>query len=77
MAAGTGVFPELQPPSVAFQIAFTPTPAQRGRIAELVGQARITGEDLFVDQVVSSTDDPIDTRLPDDSSVSGGMGIVQ
>ncbi|HCM36585.1 MAG TPA: hypothetical protein DIS53_01455 [Candidatus Wildermuthbacteria bacterium] len=77
LAAGTGVFPELQPPSVAFQIAFTPTPAQRGRIAELVGQARITGEDLFVDQVVSSTDDPIDTRLPDDSSVSGGMGIVQ
>ena len=76
VAAGTGTFSELQPPSVAFQIALTPSSAQRGSVAELVGQARITGEDLFVDQVVSSADDPIDTRLPDDSSIPAGSGIV-
>ena len=75
--AGTGFFEELPGPSVAFQIAFTPTSAQRGQVAELVGEVRITGEDLFTSQVVSSTDDPIDTTLPDDDSVTEQMGLVQ
>jgi len=62
---------------VAFQIAFTPSSTHRGKAAELIGEARITGEDLFVDQLVSSADGPIDTTLPDDPSISEEMGIVQ
>ena len=77
MAAGTGVFSELPAASVAFQIAFTPTSAHRGKAAELIGQAHITGEDIFVDQVVSGTDDAIDTTLPDDNSVSEQDGKVR
>jgi len=77
LPAGTGVYPELQDSSVAFQIAFTPSSTHRGKAAELIGEARITGEDLFVDQLVSSADGPIDTTLPDDPSISEEMGIVQ
>lgn len=74
--SGTGFFAELPGPSVAFQIAFTPTSDHGGKVAELVGEARITGEDVFTDQVVSSADDPIDTTLPDDDSVTEQMGVV-
>ncbi|HEX9722016.1 MAG TPA: hypothetical protein VGA53_02005 [Candidatus Paceibacterota bacterium] len=77
MAAGTGVFSELPAASVAFQIAFTPTSVHRGKVAELIGQAHITGEDVFVDQLVSGTDDAIDTTLPDDDSVSEQDGVVE
>jgi len=77
MPAGTGVFEELPAPSLAFQVAFTPTIIHRGKAAELVGEARITGEDLFVDQIVSSVDEAIDTSLPDDPSVAEEMGRVQ
>ncbi len=77
LPVGTGMFAELPAPSIAFQIAFTPTSAHGGKVAELVGEARITGEDLFTSQVVSSTNDPIDTTLPDDDSVSESDGIVR
>jgi hypothetical protein len=75
--SGTGFFAELPGPSVAFQIAFTPSSTHRGKTAELVGEARITGEDAFTDQVVSSADGSIDTTLPDDDSVTEQMGMVQ
>ena len=77
LPAGTGVFEELSAPSLAFQVAFTPTVIHRGKAAELVGEARITGEDLFVNQVVSSTDEAIDTTLPDDPTVSESDGVVR
>jgi uncharacterized repeat protein (TIGR01451 family) len=70
MPAGTG---ESVGPSVTFQIAFTPTTYHKGNVAELIGQAQITGEDLFVDQVVSASDDAVDTTLPDDPSVTDGI----
>ena len=77
LPAGTGVFEELPAPFLAFQIAFTPTIIHRGKAAELVGEARITGEDLFVDQLVSSVDEAIDTTLPDDPTVSDNDGVVR
>jgi hypothetical protein len=77
LPAGTGLFQELPGPSIAFQIAFTPTSTHRGKAAELVGETRITGEDLFTGQIVSSVDDPIDTTLPDDDSVSESDGVVR
>jgi hypothetical protein len=77
MEAGVGVFQAKPASSVSFQIAFTPTGIHKGKAAELVGEARITAEDTFVDQIVSSTDGRIDTMLPDDNSVSGSQGIVQ
>lgn len=75
--AGTGFFEELSIPSVAFQVAFTPTSVHRGKAAELVGEARIAGEDLFTGQIVSSVDGPIDTTLPDDDSITEQTGVVQ
>jgi hypothetical protein len=77
MLAGTGVFSELPAPSVAFQIEFTPNVIHRGKAAELIGEVRITGDDLFTNQQVFSIDEAIDTTLPDDSSVTEEQGIVQ
>lgn len=77
LPAGAGAFQEVPAPSVAFQIAFTPTLLHKGKTPELIGEARITGEDLFTDQVVSSSDGPIDTTLPDDDSVSEKDGVVR
>ena len=77
LAAGTGAFDALPPPSVAFQIAFTPTQIHRGTTPQIIEEARITGDDLFTEQIVSSSDEPIDTNLPDDPTVIKGTGVVQ
>jgi hypothetical protein len=77
MEAGEGFFGGSISPAVSFQIAFTPTSLHRGSRAELIGTAHITGENLFTDQVVSSTDEAIDTTLPDDDSVSEQDGVVR
>lgn len=39
-------------PSVAFQIGFTPGNSQTGRVAELISQVEVTGEDQFTGLVV-------------------------
>ena len=77
LAAGAGVFDALPPPSVAFQVAFTPTQIHRGTAPQIIEEARITGDDLFTEQIVSSSDEPIDTNLPDDPTVIKGTGVVQ
>lgn len=77
MPAGTGIFPEITPPSVAFQIAFTPTSTHQGEVADLIREVQITGEDAFVGQPVSDTDEGIDTTLPDDDSVDEDEGKVE
>jgi len=75
LLAGTGPFETA--PSVAFQIRFTPTAAQQGNVAQLIGEARIQADDLFTEQSLSATDSPINTTLPDDTSVTAKMGQVQ
>ncbi|MDP4007528.1 MAG: hypothetical protein Q8P55_02995 [bacterium] len=75
LSAGTGPFGI--PPSVAFQIRFTPGAAQQGNVAQLIGEARIAGDDLFSERALSATDSAINTTLPDDNSVTPQMGQVQ
>lgn len=75
LSAGTGPFET--PPSVAFQVRLVPTASQQGKAAQLIGEARIQADDVFVERTLSATDSPVDTRLPDDSSVSPAMGVVQ
>ena len=43
LEAGTGIF--NSPPSISFQIAFTPQEEQRNRIGQIVGEAAVSGED--------------------------------
>ena len=63
-------------PSISFQISLTPSFDMRGKVAGLIGQATISGEDQSTGSVVSSTTRAVDTSLPDDQSNSGG-GIVK
>jgi len=73
--AGSGSFGPAA--SVSFQVSFTPQEFQIGSIPELIGEARIMGDDIFTNRLVSSIDETITTILPDDESVSSQMGVVQ
>ena len=74
LKAGKGVHDPVS--SVAFQIQFTPLAFQRGEAAQLIGEARITGEDVYTESLLSATDTPIDTTLPDDDTVTLQMSII-
>lgn len=74
LAAGTGFSSPAV--SVAFQVAFTPSASQRGNTPQLLGEARITGDDTWTLQSLSSSDIPLDTTLLDDPA-SQGKGVVQ
>lgn len=73
--AGTGPF--TTPPAVAFQIRFVPLSFQRGTVPQLVGEAAITADDLFVERSLAGKGKAVDATLPDDASVTAAMGIVQ
>lgn len=75
MEAGTGVL--NQAPNIAFQVALNPTSGQRGRAAEIIKRATISGEDQWTEIVIEGNASAVDTTLPDDSTVSPGQGIVQ
>lgn len=62
--------------SLSFQIALTPSAYQAGSLANLIGQATISGEDQATGTVVQGTVSGVTTGLPDDAANSGG-GIVQ
>jgi len=72
--AGTGV--KGDPYTITFQISLTPDASQKGSVANLIGQAQISGENQFTNTSISVEDSGITTALPDDASHSGG-GIVQ
>ncbi len=74
LAAGTGIIDT--PPNISFQVTLMPTNDQRGQAAPIIGEARITGEDQWTDQIVENMSPAINTSLPDDPSNLGG-GIVQ
>jgi len=63
--------------TLAFQIALTPTPEQRGQTPEIIGEAKITGEDTWTEAILEKTASAINTTLPDDLTMSERMGIVQ
>ena len=75
LPAGTGVFG--QAPTIAFQVSLNPASDQRGKTAQIIGSARITGDDQWTEAVVEKTAQAVDTGLPDDPSVFGQQGIVQ
>jgi hypothetical protein len=75
MEAGTGV--SNSPPVIAFQIAFTPSFDQKGKVASIIGEARILGEDQWTEKAVQVKTPAIDTTLPDDQNISDHTGIVQ
>jgi len=62
---------------INFQIKFRPTLTQKGKIAKLIPQARIIGEDTWTELTIEKEDSVIDTSLPDDPSITKQQGIVQ
>ncbi len=75
LTAGTGV-PEAGP-NVNFQIALTPTAAQRGQPAPLIGEAKVSAEDLWTEATLERISSPVDTTLPDDPTINESQRIVQ
>ncbi len=75
MRAGEGVLND--PPRVTFQVKLTPTETQRGFSATVIGKVQIKGEDKWTEMRIEAIDEPIDTTLPDDSSISVSEGRVR
>ena len=63
-------------PNIAFQVALTPDSAQIGQTPEIIGQAKIEGEDSWTEMILEATAPAINTTLPDDPAISG-KGIIQ
>ena len=72
---GSGVLTPAK--SLAFQIAFTPDEFQRGQTPEIIGQAKIIGEDSWTERILEATAKAINTTLPDDQTITQEMGKVQ
>ncbi len=73
--AGKGI---LGPgPSVAFQIAFTPSSSQQGTTPQIINEAEITGEDQFTGLIVRGESSAVNTTLPDDNTVSSTEGVIR
>ncbi len=64
-------------PNIAFQIALTPDNAQIGQTPEIIGQAKIEGEDSWTKETLRQTASNINTTLPDDKTITEEMGRVQ
>jgi hypothetical protein len=75
MTAGTGVSGSA--PTIAFQVALTPTSEQKGKTPQIINEARIRGEDLWTGNIIEGMDLGVDATLPDDPSVSSEQGIVE
>jgi len=75
MEAGTGVL--NTPPLIAFQVALAPTPDQKGKVAPIIGEARISGEDQWTEKTIQVKTPAVDTTLPDDQNISDHTGIIQ
>ena len=63
----------LEDPLIAvFQISFTPEIVQRGEIAALINEVRVSAKDQWTGLLLSVSDETIDTTLPDDPTVKSG-----
>jgi uncharacterized repeat protein (TIGR01451 family) len=67
---GVGVFSD--PLMVVFQITFTPTLDQKGKVVNLINEVVLQGEDQWTGEVIFDSDEPIDSSLPDDSTIKSG-----
>jgi hypothetical protein len=75
ISAGSGV--SSIAPTVAFQVAFTPTSSQRGQPPNIIGEAKITADDTWTESIIEKIASAVNTTLPDDPSMKEGMGVVQ
>lgn len=66
LAVGQGIL--SQGPKVSFQISFIPKEEQQGQIAGLIGQAVISGQDKWTNELLRKAAPAIDTTL------AGGQG---
>lgn len=64
-------------PSVAFQIGLTPEAKDIGNVVPLIGDARISGIDLWTGSELEGIAPGRDTSLPDDPTISEGQGVVR
>lgn len=71
---GTGIVSNA--PFISFQVTLIPDNSQKGSTASLIGEASITAEDQFTGSIAQGKSLPVNTSLPDDTSILGG-GIVQ
>jgi len=65
------------PLTLAFQITFSPDGSQRGQTPEIIGQAKISGEDSWTESEIEAIFSAITTALPDDPTMTPEKGIVQ
>ena len=75
LARGRGI--SDTPPNLSFQIAFTPASSQRGQTPNIIGEAKISGEDTWTETTIEATALAINTTLPDDDAVTPALGVVQ
>jgi len=75
LTSGSGV--SGVPPTVAFQVTFSPEASQRGQTPDIMSEAKITADDTWTESVIEKTSPAVNTTLPDDPSMGQGMGIVQ
>ena len=66
-----------QGPNISFQVALVPTASQWGQSPELIGEARIIGQDQWTNEILDAIAPAVDITLPDDQAVGAGKGIVQ
>jgi len=72
---GSGVLTPA--PNIAFQVAFTPDSSQRGQAPQIIGEAKISGEDDWTKILLQSDTAGISTLLPDDPTITEEMSVVQ
>jgi uncharacterized repeat protein (TIGR01451 family) len=75
MPAGTGV--STPAPNIAFQVSLVPDYTQAGRTAPIIGEAKISGEDLWTGSYVEESSSAVNTTLPDDKEVADHSGIIK
>ena len=69
IAATTGVLGK--PLEAIFQISNTPAVNQVNQLVTLLGPTTLTASDTFTGQALTTTDQPVTTELPDDTSLNG------
>jgi hypothetical protein len=61
--SGTGISNSAAP-NISFQIVFTPGFYQRGQTPEIIGPAKVQGEDVWTESIVESTASAVNTMGP-------------
>lgn len=75
LVTGQGVITPAS--NISFQIALTPDASQKDETPQLIGEAKITGEDQWTREIVEAKTPAITTALPDDSSINPNSAKVQ